>query len=227
MRTRTLSPVLLAGILALPLLPLSVQQAAAQCQGKPFRVGAKVGVNRSNFHSRELGTNRPAAEVGVTGGLFMSYSLVNWFAIQSEVLYSEKGARFHGSEIGLPDAEAKLHLDYVEFPVLARFSIPLQGALSPAFFIGPDFAFNVSRKVNLSAGNTDQTISYDDIPGVAPYETFEFNMVFGAGLDISLDPVLVTLEARYTLGLTDIVSPPNLNTSPKDYVIAFVAGIGF
>jgi hypothetical protein len=227
MRTPALMPILVAGILALHLWPLSVQAAAAQGEGKPFRVGAKVGVNRSDFHSRELGSNRPGAQVGVIGGMFISYSLVDWFAVEPEVLYSEKGARFSGSDIGLPDAEARLHLDCVELPVLARFSIPFHGALSPAFLIGPDFAFNVSRKVNFSAGNLDQTISYDDIPGAAPFETFEFNMVFGAGLDISLHPVQLTLEARYTLGLTDIVSPPNLNTSPKNYVISFLAGIAF
>ena len=80
----------------------------------------------------------------------------------------------------------------VDIPVLVRFS-PL-----PILFVeaGPQFSFNLSQSAEDSAG--EEIKLFDD---VYPMNSFEFDVVFGAGTGII---PFIDVDFRVVLGMTDV-----------------------
>lgn len=91
--------------------------AAAQ----DLAVGPKVGVSAANLVGPDVDDPdgmSPAPRLGSTAGLQMVTSFGPKFALQPELVYSQKGHSF--LEDDGPDRFVQRHL-YIELPLLARF----------------------------------------------------------------------------------------------------------
>ena len=212
-----------AGILLLTLSTAHAQ--TTQDSGKKFHIGVKAGLNLADAYGDDvddimsfagaLGVDKQV-RVGAVGGLFMSYAPISWFSIQPELLYSQKGVKLEWF-----GAEAVAKLDYIEIPVLAKLNIPI-GAVKPNIFVGPAFAFNIVARGTVDVGGTT-VVSGSLKDAGADIEAFDFGLVFGGGVDFEVGSVLVTLDGRYTLGLTEVVKDVDI----KNGVASIMAGIGF
>jgi opacity protein-like surface antigen len=75
------------------------------------KFGLKAGINLSNEKASAAGVSvRASSKVGFTVGAFADWEITNAFSIQSELNYSQMGAKV-GSQ--------KETLDYIAIPVLA------------------------------------------------------------------------------------------------------------
>ncbi len=122
-----------AGLLALP------QPADAAVQ-----FGIKAGGNMAKPTGADaqdpLATLK--SKVGFTGGIFLAFNFGRVVTIQSEVLYTMKGATYEALDDTYTD---KLYADYIEIPLLLKLRIPTP-VVQPFVFAGPTVGFKLKEK---------------------------------------------------------------------------------
>ena len=166
----------------------------------PWEVGAKAGLNvagfRGDFHDL-AGTER---KLGFVGGPFAACRMSTSLALQGEILYSTKGAMTSGGRVDpmnpLVIAEQVWRLDYIEAPILLRFSPPFRGHLRPDLMAGTSFAFNVNatfeNRTSGVRGHLDEV------------KTLDVGLVLGVGAHFGGRGLGYFVEGRYSRGFSDI-----------------------
>lgn len=187
-------------------------------QDSPLSLGPKVGLNYSDLTgdvSDEVGY-----KLGFAGGAFLAYAFGDWFTLQPEVLYSQKGAKATQERLG-EERTQTVSLDYVEIPVLAVLTIPTQSILTPKVFAGPAFGFLISAEDKREVNGVE--VRREDIKdGLKDYEV---GIVFGGGLDVKVGPGAITTDLRYNFGVTNIADVGD--SSVKNGVFSFMVGYAF
>ena len=147
--------------------------------------GMKVGANLANL-SGDISNN--AMKFGFAGGAFITYKFSPQLGIQPEVLYVMKGTK-------ADEGDGKLKFDYIDIPVLLKYFIPTEGNIKPNIFAGPTVGFLMSAKSEYG----------DESEDVKDYlKSINVAAAFGAGVEIVMESMAVTFDARYTLGVTNI-----------------------
>lgn len=177
-------------------------------QDTPFSFEPKIGANLSNTWGDDQdvtgfdGKMKP----GIVGDPFGNHTVCDWMAVQAEVLYSQKGAKFGGES---------LKLDYVEIPILAMWTAPAIGRFTPNLAVGPAVGFHIRAKAE------DEDIK-DFI------KTVDFGIAFGAGVKVDeIGPGAVTFDVRYTLGLTNVLDDAPSDLSVRNMVLGLLLGYAF
>jgi opacity protein-like surface antigen len=198
----------------------------AAAQGIPLvpqrpTIGIMAGVNLAKISGDDITSadNR----TGFLAGLFMTFHLTNTFAIQPEVVYSQRGA----SDNSDPNFEATFKMDYIDIPVLLRYDIPVVGPIRPFFVAGPSFGLQVKCAVGVEGQGVDASVDCDQLGQDAEVQfenkTFDLSGVLGAGLDFRLGGHTLMVGARYQHGFSDVVK----DASAKSRTWSVVAGLGF
>lgn len=192
--------------------------ARAEGQSPVRELGLKFGVSSSSVKWQTAvcdrsggpercqdGIMRPAGRRrSATVGIWARWGLgASWLSLQTEVAYEPKGL-----EISSP----RLHLDYLEFPVLLRADIAPRDTLRVFFGVGMAPAAEIRCSVadarstpqgNYVAwvGDCDQT----DRPLFTQITRgWDLGLAIEGGLTAQLGPGAVSLEARATLGWIEI-----------------------
>jgi hypothetical protein len=188
--------------------------------------GVKGGANIA-----EVSTNVPdledltSSKTGFVGGAFATFGLGTIFALQPEVLYSQKGFKAADDVF---DIDAQLKTNYFEIPLLLKAQLALV-LVRPAIYAGPVVSFETSCKVAGSEGGIDISVDCDDdLDGFESRKKTDWGAVFGANIDFMLGPIVLILDGRYQLGLTNLNDDP---AAPEEEVKTrmwqFMAGVGF
>lgn len=173
----------------------------AQEQG--FYIGAEGGAGASLLRGSAVGSQSPL--LGYSGGLFFQYGFKKTFSIRTGGYFDLKGNAY---KFDMPQpsgtttkARIRNEFNYVSVPLLFRFS------------------FGKKLKVFVDAGPygaylLKQTIVFPDVKGVpvpggkfdntSSYKRTEFGVAEGVGISYAFDRMLLTIEMRNNLGLTDI-----------------------
>jgi hypothetical protein len=132
-----------------------------------------------------------AAKIGLTGGGFVQFSF-DRFAFQPELLFVMKGVKL---DLDANAGDVTAGINYLEFPLLARYTAPLSGDLRGFIVAGPAFAVKVGTKAKMDLDGDDVELNIDPAVG-----SRDFGMAVGGGIERDR----YVIEARYTLGLIDI-----------------------
>jgi len=157
--------------------------------------GLKGGLNFANLHGDDA--EGWDSKIGFCAGGFITYSINGMFAIQPEVLFTMKGAKDE-EEWGGETLKYTISLNYLEIPVLAKLSMSSQGSVVPSLFVGPYLAIKLTGKAKVEYAGESEEEDIEDLKAT------DFGLVFGGGVDFALGSSKVTVDARYTLGLTTI-----------------------
>lgn len=198
--------------------------------------GIKAGLNIADFRG-DLGLD--TAPVGTTASEefnfgfsagFLLYLPVNiHMGIQVEGLYSLKG-NTTTLEGGSPNVKlgVDFNLGYIDIPFLLRLNVE-----NTYFLLGPSVGILTSAKgkVNLLTpppGVTEKTycaaIDGCEVDIKSDTNGTDFGLVFGIGFNLNG----LILEARYSLGLTEIDKSPESGDEPfYNKVIQFMVGYAF
>lgn len=165
----------------------------ALAQGLSF--GLKGGINLSSA----TGDWAQGAESrsGMAGGGYITLGLLPSFAIQPEILYSQKGYKLSGDTAGIPWV-GEYRLNYVEIPVLAKFSFGV--LVKPYILAGPYYATKISGSWKETVGDTTTTGSLDYV------RDSDLGFVLGAGIST---PVKLSLDVRYSNSFSTIFNEIN------------------
>src|SRR5438105_13296670 len=74
---------------------------------------------------------------GFVGGAFLGYQVNDWFSIEPQVFFSQKGTKVQGTGSN-SSLEGSVRINYIEAPVLAKFWFPVSNSqMRPFIFVGP------------------------------------------------------------------------------------------
>lgn len=172
-------------------------------------------------------SDKKSKEGPCIGGFFI-YDINEYLGIQPELLYTMKGIEWEGSESYTPystsirtSKDAKY--SYLEIPLLARLSYPM-GKVRPKLIAGPAIGLKLSakgKKHQLDMFRRPFVFEGD----IEEAKNMEFGLVFGGGADFSVtDVVIITLDGRYNLGLTNAADG---EWGGKHRVISILGGVGY
>jgi hypothetical protein len=182
---RLITVILIAACAGLAALP---QPAVAD-----ILFGIKAGGNMA----KPMGTDaqNPLAtlksRVGFMGGVFLAVDFGRVVSVQSEILYTMKGATY----VALDDTFTnKLYADYIEVPLLLKLRIPAP-FVQPFIFGGPTVGFKLQEK-HISNG--------EEVPlGESLLKDNDYGAIVGAGLNLGKHLIL---DVRYSLGLQKVIA---------------------
>ena len=144
-----------------------------------------------------------SSRMGMAGGVYMNYPVAGSFSFQPELLFVMKGFKIKYTD---PNFEFDLtgKFNYIEVPLIARFAVPLEGAIKPWFCFGPSIGFNMSSDVEgkYTLMGISPTLS-GDFSDVT--KGTEFSLLFGGGFEYDLGAGALTFDIRYELGLTKFI----------------------
>jgi hypothetical protein len=210
-----------------------VAWSAATSVAGEMSIGAKVGLIASNVTGipDEWASAEMSYKTGFIGGIVLNYAIDDAFSLQPELLYTSKG--FTGNLYdGIIAVDVTPSVDYLELPVLAKYTFSRGGKFRPCVFAGPSLAYEVQSKLKISVGPLGWSIDISDLT----HDT-EFGLVAGAGFGYRTDRGLLTFDARYQRGFTNIIKSVDFSVlgsaqtmsfdDYKNYGFAFMAGYQF
>jgi hypothetical protein len=134
---------------------------------------------------------------GAGFGVFFRAMVAPDISVQPELLYQVKG--FQGNDA---ETSGKFSLKYIQVPVLLQYHLSSGPGVSPRIVVGPAIAFESGCKISGSDGSVD--VSLDCEEADIATKSKDFSAVFGAGVDIPTNGILITGDVRYDLGLSNI-----------------------
>lgn len=185
--------------------------------GRLTEIGLKAGLNIADYRGDRPDTD---SKMGFCGGAFITCGINEMLAVQTEFLFSMKGAKLgekvRTDEFGniIETSSIREVLSYLEIPVLGKLSILPQSRVRPNLFAGPSFALKLSGKHKVGSQETDMESLKDT----------DYGLVFGGGVDFEFGQGEFTVDARYALGLAKIYDS---GIEVKNRVISVMLGYSF
>ena len=209
------------GILA---IVCSIALVPAGAGAQEITLGLKGGLNLSNMSvddpaDPDLGFD---SQTDFLAGAFAQFGIGSNFAVQPEVLYSQRGAKSRGI-----DPAIKLNLNYIEIPLLlmARFA-SRESPIYPVLYAGPSVAFPTRCRVTEEGAESRDCDDPQADGAIEPTKT-DFGLVFGVGFEILYSRLTVQLDVRYNLGLTNLNDSADApQVSVKNRTWSFMLGLG-
>lgn len=177
-------------IILLPLLLILLSINASAQNDSEW--GLKGGVNFSNFYNDEV--DDQDLRIGFNAGLFFKAQLVDFLAIQPEVLYTTRGATTKYDNFLTGEAEFSQRLNYIEVPVMAVLNITDNLNIQ----VGPYAAY----LLNASIDNETENATFDFTEGLdeSDFNRLDYGLAVGAGFEFDI----FRFGARYNYGLSEI-----------------------
>ena len=157
---------------------------------------------------------------GYSAGIFADIGILDFLAVQPEVLYSSLGGNYGDSS-----ETWKERATVIEIPVLLKVRFML-GGLQFSPFAGPDLLIPIGewsqKRIDDSTGDVtlSGTFNMNDIRNLI------IGVVAGAGLSIPLGGISVSVDARYHFGLQSMYTEA-FNWDVKQNAVQVLVGIGF
>ena len=151
-------------------------------------IGVKAGYNYANLKGEMSSNASMKAYHGYYAGITLEFPLSKLFSVQVEGIYNRRGANIQSHPYG----KAKLSLDYLSAPVLARFNV----SRGINLHVGPQLEYRID-KPNFYFDGTDP------VTRVKPDALDVIDLGMTAGIAYTTDSGWV-FELRYLQGLTSI-----------------------
>lgn len=154
-----------------------------------FILGAKLGANYSNVYDSEGQDFVADAKLGFVAGGFVTLPLGKLFAVQPEVLYSQKGFKGSGTLLGSSYSYTRT-TDYLDVPVFLAFR-PIEYL---SILAGPQFSYLLSEKNEFNGAinqTQEEAFNNDNIRK----NTF----CFVGGADVNIDKLVLGVRAGWDL----------------------------
>ena len=196
---------------------------AAQRPGD-ITVGIMAGVNYSKANQDpEPSDITIDYRAGFVGGGFLDYQLADVFSIEPQVLFSQKGWNAKGTG----NSEGSVRINYIAVPILGKFWIPVSDpSIKPFVFIGPEIAFKVGCTVEGVALAVTGSEDCDKSNVLSSVKSTDFGGTAGGGIQFRAGNQLVRVDARYTLGFTNI-NDANDSRDIKNRAFSATIGLGW
>jgi opacity protein-like surface antigen len=157
-----------------------------------------------------------SSKTGLVAGGFVQFAFSERLSFQPELLFVMKGVKLDEAANG---GTVTAKINYLEFPLLARYGAAIGNGLRAYALVGPTFGLKASSSAHVDEPNKTVDVDID-----RAIRSFEAGLALGGGVERG--PYL--LEARFTVGLNDIANDtvPHVDAL-RNRTIAIVVGIRF
>ncbi|HXY32251.1 MAG TPA: porin family protein [Gemmatimonadaceae bacterium] len=183
-----------------PLVALALLASSANAQHVGTSFGILVGGNFSDLKGNDVVSANIGTRTGLVAGVSLNVHLVGGWGLEPEILYSQQGASINSSNVS---AEGTIAFDYIQVPLLARWTIPLHGKVRPFVVGGPSFGYQIGCSLEASGQGGSASESCDSIEGYERYR-FDVSGVAGAGVAFAVGHQAFTVQGRYNYGFQDV-----------------------
>lgn len=171
-------------------------------------LGFRAGLNMSNADLRTTnGDLLEAAKInGVNMGLFANIQIGKILALQPEVTFSQKGFK---TTWNASDSSTTLNTNYLDMPLMLEVGFPLGDKVKFFANAGPNVSYllNAEEQFYDAANGETMTTPFDfDEENL---ERLDVGVNFGGGFSIRFQRWKYTLDARYNMGLKEIMATEN------------------
>ncbi len=195
------------------LLAGALSQGSAQVH---FGVGAKAGLNIGTL-SVDPDPYQGATSItkgGVLGfmvGAVGELEFARMFAVQLEPGYNYKATKWEDTQGG----KRTWSTGELQIPILFKVKF-LEGTVRPYGFLGPNLGIVLSARDKIEGTQN----SNQDVDVKNSTSSIDFALDFGGGAELKVAPnIFVTGDVRYSLGLNNLNSPPNLQPGEQSISI--------
>jgi hypothetical protein len=207
-------------------------------------LGIKPGASLSNFWGKDdlSWASRSSGVVGITGFLSFSLQFNKWCALQPELGYAHKGKfiqldyssyLYNGDSLALSNLawQEKYRFEYIEIPVLVKFSIPLKLPVAFSMYGGPqvDFLYSAGKYINDAGMITWLNVKDESNP-------YDLGASIGCTCEIPFFHGTIIVDERISQGfittskvssLEKQVSPAAKNSDRKNRTIYCMVGYAY
>jgi len=211
-----------AALAALLLAAMPGAGSANAARGEPesamadFSLGVRVGLciaQHTGSEERDSDYDVDSEwRTGSAAGLFVYWPITPRFGLQQELLYSQKGShQTIGVEIlEIPTVlDVTYEMDYIEIPVLMRFTWFSSGRTSFYSLMGTAFSLKISDRYVLEGELDDgqQVVPIHADSDMSEVDMFDYSFVYGLGYEFAFDAVHFLVEYRFTAGWNTLSMP--------------------
>jgi hypothetical protein len=192
-------------------------------------IGFKAGLNMGRLRGDDI--EDPSFRYGFSVGGYVELPLTPMLSAVGEVSYATKGGKATctytspGFDDHAIEIDETYKLNYVVIPVLLKLNIPTSGDMMPYILAGPSFSINVGADFEESGDGWSEEMDIGDF-----VKTFDIGAVFGGGVKFPFASRMMSLGARYDMGLSTIddglAEEWNMDeVDVKNGVISILAGL--
>jgi opacity protein-like surface antigen len=186
-------------------------------------------------------------KLGFTVGVGLNIPITKAFSLQPELNFIQKGfssewdSDEEGIVIGTLASKSKLTLNYLELPLLAKYTFNISKS-STQFFVeaGPSLALGVGGKAKIdnviSDGNNSTKISgeykvkfgSDELFDIREAKEYPVENRTDVGLQLGAGTVFsnrIMIDLRYTFGMTNLYDVEGVDISIKNRVLQLTVGM--
>jgi ABC-type amino acid transport substrate-binding protein len=192
---------------------IAVLLAASPARAQWLDLGAKGGVDLATQQITGTGSaTTPRPRIGLVAGVFGTGPLVSWLDVQVEALFAMRGTK-----VTVGSVTTSEEIDYLDVPVLARVKKGLgSGKVYAAG--GPSAAFKLRARTRTSFSGSTEEIDIGN-----QVETLDLGVSMGGGVERGR----LTIDARYTLGISNIDKDKTDGTKTTNRTLAVTVGYRF
>ena len=162
-----------------------------QSTNAQWRVGLLGGVNFADLKTETGVKSRTLMGFGGT----VEYPIFDQFSLLATPMYIQRG----GIKEQIEDQpELKIKGSYISIPVFVKYSLPFWAVIKPYLYTGPSVAYRLDFKMEGEFAGLGISADLKNVT-----QDFDFGLGFGAGVEIPLNVLSITIEGKYYLGLVD------------------------
>ncbi len=197
---------------------------ATTIHSQSLSFGIRTGINSATVNVEdESGLNvEPESRTGLDIGLMLEIGLTEDFSIQPEIHYMQKGFEQVFEILG-DEFESELSLNYLEIPILAKYSF---GSETVRGFVnaGPSLGYALSGKtIESFNGDKEETdLDFEE----EEFSRLDFSFALGGGIGFKTGPATIFVDVRYLLGLSNLDDSEN-DTTVRNRGLGFAVGAMF
>jgi opacity protein-like surface antigen len=185
----------------------------------PMSFGFQAGLNLSNLSFDPAPTPSPSTRTAYGVGALLEVGINEMFFVQPELMYLTGGAKFDAT-----GGTATYKYDAFAIPVLVKAKFTAGENMKPYVFVGPELGFTMKseQEITPTGGSSTTTDMKDNT------EKMNLSIDFGAGSEYNLDAkTALFLDARYSLGMTNLDKTANSTGKIKTTGIQIFVGVKF
>lgn len=174
-----------------------------------LELGFRAGLNMSEASDLRA-TNGDLLEAaklnGINAGVFANIQLGSIVALQPEVTFSQKGftATWDSS-----DSSSTLNTSYLDMPLMIEAGFAMGKNFRVFANAGPNVSYLIKAEEEFYNSMNGETTTTEYNFDVESLERLDVGINFGGGISLKMNRWKYTLDARYNMGLKEIMATEN------------------
>ena len=174
-----------------------------------LELGFRAGLNMSEATDLRA-TNGDIIEAaqlnGINAGIFANFQLGSIVALQPEVTFSQKGftASWDNS-----DSSSTLNTSYLDMPLMIEAGFAMGKNFRVFANAGPNVSYLIKAEEEFYNSMNGETTTTEYNFDIESLERLDIGVNFGGGISFRTNRWKYTLDARYNMGLKEIMATEN------------------